>query len=74
MEGVMSKYQCMECQEESALPFSGGKCSKCGSLNIRNMEKAQSAQKQEPTTDPKKTFLMVLLWGFIIYLIIKQSS
>ena len=63
----MSKYQCMACELTSDMPFTGGKCSRCGSLNIRNMDRKRVRKIQKESADPKKTFLMVLLWIFIIY-------
>ena len=65
--GNMSKYQCMACEETSDMPFTGGACSKCGSLNIRNMDLKRVRKNTKEKADPKKTFLMVLLWAFIIY-------
>ncbi len=63
----MSNYQCMECDESSSKPFKGGMCSKCGSLNIRNLDRKHVRKNQKETTDPKQTFLMILLGVFIIY-------
>lgn len=63
----MSKYRCRACEEVSELPFKGGVCSKCGSVNIANMERVYPRRQNRHITDPKKSFLMVLLWGFIIY-------
>ena len=70
----MSKYQCRECKEESEGPFPGGQCSKCGSINIRNLDHKRVRKKSEKDTDFKKTFLMILLWGYIIYEIVKRTG
>lgn len=63
----MSKYECQQCKETSTLPFAGGKCSKCGSLNIRNLEHLKTRKVPKGSEDGKKSFLMILLWGFIFY-------
>jgi hypothetical protein len=61
----MSNYECQQCKQTSDLPFSGGKCSKCGSLNIKKLNKPKrKAQKDESS---KKSLLVILLWGYIIY-------
>lgn len=62
----MSKYECQQCKETSDLPFAGGMCSKCGSLNIRNIDKhpVRRVKKEERG---KKSFLMILLWVYILY-------
>ena len=60
----------MECGETSKSIFVGGVCSSCGSLNIRNLEPKRRRKTVKNITDPKKTFLMALLWAFIIYEII----
>jgi hypothetical protein len=66
----MSKYKCIDCNETSDLPFKGGVCSKCGSLNIRNTERKRRRKGQGgKDEDFKKSILMILLWGFIIYTI-----
>ena len=62
----MSKYECQQCKETSEGPFPGGKCSKCGSLNIRNTDR-KFTRKQKPEERGKKTFLMTLLWIYILY-------
>ena len=69
----MSKYECQQCKETSELPFPGGKCSKCGSLNIKNIDK-HYVRKQTTEEHGKKTFLMVLLWGFIIYMWVQRKG
>lgn len=63
----MSKYECQQCKETSVLPFVGGKCSKCGSLNIKNIDKQPVRKNKDASQSGKKSFLMVLLWGYIIY-------
>lgn len=68
-EEDMSKYQCLECNEASDTPFIGGQCSKCGSLNIRNLDHKRVKQPKE-SSSPQKILLMVILWGLIIYEII----
>lgn len=68
----MSKYECQQCKETSILPFAGGKCSKCGSLNIRNLEHLHTRKPKKGSEDSKKSLLMMLLWGFIIYEAWKQ--
>ena len=62
----MSKYECQQCKETSDLPFAGGKCSKCGSLNIRNVDK-QPVRRVRQEEGGKKSFLMILLWAYILY-------
>ena len=63
----MSSYKCMECAETSETLFVGGVCSSCGSLNIRNLQRKRLRKVDKHITDPKKSFLMLLLWGFVIY-------
>ena len=63
----MSKYMCMDCKETSEKVFEGGVCSNCKSLNIRNTgRRFHKKDKKEPIIN-SSTFLMIILWGFIIY-------
>lgn len=62
----MSKYQCQQCQQMSNVPFAGGKCSKCGSLNIRNIEK-KYVRRARPEGGGYKTILMAILWVYVLY-------
>ncbi len=69
----MSKYECQQCKQTSELPFAGGKCSKCGSLNIKNTQKQKRKSSQESESG-KKSLLMVLLWAYIIYELWKRLN
>jgi predicted ATP-dependent serine protease len=70
----MSRYECQQCKETSELPFVGGACSKCGSLNIKNLEKLTRPKKSKQQETSKKSFLMILLWGYIFYELWKRIS
>lgn len=63
----MSKYECQQCQETSDLPFAGGKCTRCGSLNIRNIAKHPVSSKNKSRKGSTKSVLMIILWAYIIY-------
>lgn len=57
-------YQCLECGHKSHR-LKQGRCPACDSAAVKNLNKTEKTEVKE--TQPLRLFLMVILWGVLLY-------
>ncbi len=57
-------FQCLDCGHKGK-QLKQGRCPACGSALIKSLNKMEAEKTKE--TQPLRLFLMVILWGVLLY-------